>query len=75
MASHKGAKPMSNSNRQSVKSSPAATPSPDLEAIVKWLRGLSPADFKELSEALTNHNAEKLARFETRIQTIPYRSG
>jgi len=75
MASRKGAKPMSNSNRQSVASSSAATPSPDLEAIVKWLRGLSAADFEELSEALTNHNAEKLARFETRIQTISYRSG
>jgi hypothetical protein len=46
-----------------------------MEAIVKWLRGLSPADFGELSEALANHDAEKLARFDTRIQTYIHRSG
>jgi hypothetical protein len=65
---------MLNSNRQST-SSPAATASLGLEAIVKWLRGLSAADFGELSEALANQNAEKLARFDTRFQTYLDRSG
>jgi hypothetical protein len=65
---------MLNSNRQSM-SSPAATASPGLEAIVKWLRGLSASDFGELSEALANQNAEKLARFDTRFQTYLDRSG
>jgi hypothetical protein len=65
---------MTNSNRQSGMSNPAATASPDLEAIVKWLRGLSAAEFGELSEALAKHDAEKLGRFETRIQTYLYRS-
>ena len=66
---------MLNSNRQSETSSPAATASPDLEAIVTWLRGLSAADFGELSEALAKHDAEKLARFDTRIQTYLHHSG
>jgi len=66
---------MTNPNRPSETSSPAASASPDLEAIVKWLQGLSPADFGELSEALANHDAEKLARFDTRVHTYLYRSG
>lgn len=66
---------MTNSNRQSETSNPAASASPDLEAIVTWLRGLSAADFGELSEALANHDTEKLARFDTRFQTYLYRSG
>jgi hypothetical protein len=74
MVSHEGAKPVSNSNRPSETSSPGASASPDMEAIVKWLRGLSAAEFGELSEALANHDAEKLARFDTRIQTYLYRS-
>lgn len=66
---------MLNSNRQSETSNPAASASPDLEAIVTWLRGLSAAEFAELSKALANHDAERLARFETRFQTYLYRSG
>lgn len=71
----RGARPMTNSNHQSETSNPAASASPALEAIVTWLRGLSAADFGELSEALANHDAEKLARFDTRFQTYLYRSG
>jgi len=60
---------MLNSNRQSETSNPAASASPDLEAIVTWLRGLSAAEFEELSEAIASHDAERLARFDTRLQT------
>lgn len=65
---------MLNSNRQSETSSPAASAGRDLEAIVKWLRSLSAAEIRELREALANHDAEKLARFDTRFQTCFDRS-
>ena len=61
-------------NRQSETSSPAASSSPDLGALVKWLRGLSAAEFEELSEAIANHDAERLARFDTRFQAYLERS-
>lgn len=75
MASHEGARPMLNSNRQSEMWSPAANASQDLEAIVTWLRRLSGAEITELVEALANHDAETLARFDIRFQACPKRSG
>lgn len=66
---------MLNSNRQSEMWSPAANASQDLEAIVTWLRRLSGAEITELVEALANHDAETLARFDIRFQACPKRSG
>ena len=56
-------------NRRSETSSPAASGIPDLEALVIWLRGLSPTEFEELSEAIANQDAESLSRFDTRFRT------
>lgn len=61
-------------NLQSEMSSPAASRSPDLGALVRWLRGLSVAELEELSEAIADHDAEKLARFDTRFQAYLDRS-
>jgi hypothetical protein len=61
-------------DRQSEISSSAASRSPDRDALVKWLRGLSAAELEELAEAIANHDAERLARFDTRLQTYLDRS-
>ena len=66
---------MFNANRQSRVSSRAATAGRDLDAIVKWLRELSAAEIKELSEALANRDAERLARYETWFEACHNRSG
>jgi len=66
---------MSNSNRQSETSSPAANANRDLEAIVKWLRELSAAEIRELREALANHDAETLASFDTKFEACLIRYG
>ena len=66
---------MFDANRQSKMSSPAATASRDLDVIVKWLRELSAAEIKELSEALANHDALRLARYETWFEACHNRSG
>jgi len=68
-ASRKGARPMLDPNRRSETSSPAASGILDLEALVIWLRGLSAAEFEELSEAIANQDAESLSRFDTRFRT------
>jgi hypothetical protein len=60
--------PMFKSSHQSETSSPAASASPDLEAVVERLRGLSGAKIRELREAIANHDAENLAGFLTRFQ-------
>ena len=56
-------------DRQPEMSSSAASSSPDWEALVKWLDGLSAAEFEELSEAIANQDAESLSRFDTRFRT------
>jgi hypothetical protein len=66
---------MPNSNHQSETSSPAESASPDPESIVMWLRGLSAEEFGELSEAIANHDAERLARFDNRFRDYLNRSG
>ena len=66
---------MPNPDRQPEMSSPAAGRSPDREAIVIWLRGLSDAEFEELSEAIADQDTEALARFDTRFKAFLDRSG
>jgi hypothetical protein len=66
---------MADSNLQSETSIPAASASRDLEAIVTWLRGLSAEDIRELCEALANHDAERLASFDTRVEACLNRCG
>ena len=65
---------MPDPNRQSEMWSSAASSSPDWEAFAKWLRGLSAAELEELAEAIANHDGERLARFDTRLQTYLDRS-
>jgi len=61
-------------DRQPEMSSSAASSSPDWEALVKWLDGLSAAELEELAEAIANHDGERLARFDTSLQTYLDRS-
>jgi len=66
---------MPNPDRQPEMSSSAADSSPDPESIVIWLRGLSDAEFEELSEAIAHRDAETLDRFDTRFKAFLDRSG
>ena len=66
---------MPNPDRQPEMSSPAADGSPDPESIVIWLRGLSDAEFEELSEAIAHRDTETLDRFDTRFKAFLDRSG
>ena len=66
---------MLNSKNQAQAPSAAVGPSPGLETIEKWLRGLPPADVKALGEALSVHDEERLARFRVRFQAWLERSG
>jgi hypothetical protein len=66
---------MPDPDRQPEMSSPAAGSSPDPEAIVIWLRGLSDADFEELSDAIADQDTETLARFDARFKAFLNRSG
>ena len=59
---------MFKSSHQSETSSPAASASPDLEAIVEWLGAQSSAEIRGLREAIANYNADNLAGFLTRFQ-------
>jgi hypothetical protein len=65
---------MPDPNRQSEMPSSAASSSPDWEAFAKWLRGLSAAELEEFAEAIANHDGDRLARFDTRLQTYLDRS-
>ena len=66
---------MPDPDRQPETSSPAEGSSPDPEAIVIWLRGLSDAEFEELSDAIANQDTDALARFDTRFKAFLNRSG
>ena len=61
-------------DRLSKTSSRAASSGPETEALVIWLRGLSAADFEELSEAIASNDVESLSRFDARFRTYRDRS-
>ena len=64
---------MPHPKRRSETSIPMASSRPELEALVIWMRGLSAAEFEELSEAIVNQDVETLSRFDTRFRA--YRDG
>jgi len=51
------------------KSGPAAGDERDLDATVRWLRGLSTDEIGKLREAIDKHDAESLALFAIRFAT------
>jgi hypothetical protein len=61
-------------NRRAETSSPTASSRPELEVLVMWMRGLSAAEFEELSDAIANQDVESLSRFDTKFKTYRDRS-
>ena len=61
-------------NRQPETPSPKAGSRPELEELVIWMRGLSAAEFEELSEAISNQDVETLSRFDTKFKAYRVRS-
>jgi hypothetical protein len=60
---------MNESNGVPERSGPAVNADQNLDATVRWLRGLSAAEMGQLRQAIADHDAESLAMFAIRFAT------
>ena len=60
---------MNDFNRAKDGPNPAPIAERDLDATVRWLRGLTATEMDELRRAMANHDTESLAMFAIRFAT------